>query len=155
MKTTSQTTEYILLKAYTNSDWDECHFALIHYSKEWKETLEQRLKTLQFVENEYGFSTINYYDTSVDFYRANEEEEINDLLQDKNWAFVELKDGEQETFLSPENCLDTYHLRIYRHGIAMFSAYGKHTGEEFWTEDFSIPEIINYHQQSIKIIQLF
>lgn len=153
MKTTSNITDFILVKAYTNSDWDECHFSIIHCSKEWKETMQQRLKTVQSIESEIGFSSLNYYDTSIDFYRT--DEDINDFLGDNDWTFVELDENKQETFLTPESRLDTYRLRLYRNGMAIYSAYGKHTGEEFYTAEFSVSEILNYHQESIKIIQLF
>lgn len=156
MKITSQQTDYILIKAQTNSEWDECHFAIIHCSQEWKEQTQQRLKTAQFIESEIGFVSLNYCDTAVDFYHADEktQTEINQILGEKDWVFVELDENEQETFLVPENRLDTFRISLYRYGTAMFSAYGKHSGEEFWTSEFSVSSILNHHQQTIKIIQL-
>ncbi len=156
MKKASNNTDYILVKADTDSDWDNCHYALIHCTAEWKEQMQQRLKSVQSVENEIGFASLNYYDTSVDFYRADEktQTEINQVLGKKEWTFVELDENEQETFLMPENRLDTYRLSLYRYGTAMYSAYGKHSGEEFYTAEFSVSQILNHHQESIKIIQL-
>lgn len=156
MKTTSQPTDHILIKAQTNSDWDECHYAIIHCTKEWKERLKQRLQYIQPFAEDYNFCSMNFYDTSVDFYRTDEDEQpdIFAILGDNDWAFVELENGEQETFLAPENRLDTYRLRLYRNGTAVYSAYGKNTGEEFYTEEFSVLDILNHHQQTIKIIQL-
>ena len=72
MKTTSNITDYVLVKADTKSEWDYCHFAIIHCTKEWKEHLQQRLKAVQSIENEIGFASLNFYDSSVDFYRTNE-----------------------------------------------------------------------------------
>ena len=60
MKTTSTITDYVLIKADTDSDWDYCHFALIHCTKEWGKTMQQRLKTVQSVEAEIGFVSLNY-----------------------------------------------------------------------------------------------
>lgn len=152
MKTATNITDYILVKADTNSDWDECHFALIHCTKKWREQMKQRLKTVQSIENEIGFASLNFYDTSVDFYRT--DEDINDLLGEKDWTFVELDENEHDTFLVPENRLDTYRLSFYRNGTAIYSAHGKYSREEFWTSEFSIKDILNYHQQTVKIIQL-
>ena len=156
MKITSNITDYILVKAYTDSDWDECHFAIIHCTKEWKERMKQRLQTVQSIENEIGFASLNFYDTSVDFYCADEntQSEIDQILGEKDWAFVKLDENEHETFLVPENRLGTYRLSFYRNGTAIYSAHGKNTGEEFYTEEFSVSEILNYHQQTVKIIQL-
>lgn len=156
MKTTSNNTEHILLKSDTNSDWDNCHFALIHCTKDWRERMEQRLNSLQSVESEYGFVSLNYYDTSVDFYRADEkmQTEIDQLLGEKDWAFVELDENEQDTFLVPENRLNYYRLSLYQYGTAIYTAHGKHSGDEFYTTEFPIKTILDYHQDPIKIIQL-
>ncbi|HBC37840.1 hypothetical protein [Limibacterium fermenti] len=157
MKKATNITDYILVKAYTDSEWDECHFAIIHCTKEWKEKMKQCLQAVQQFTEDYNFCSLNYYDTAVDFYRTDEEEhtDIDTLLGEKDWTFVELEENEQETFLVPENRLDTYRLHLYRNGTAMYSAYGKNTGEEFYTEEFSVSQILNYHQQTIKIIQLY
>lgn len=156
MKTTSRITDYVLVKADTNSDWDECQFALIHCSAEWKSQMELRLHTLKNIEMEIGFASLNYYDTAVDFYRTDEDEHpgIHALLSEKDWTFVELDEDEQGRFLLPESALDTYRLRLYRSGTAIYTAYGKHSGEEFYTAEFSVLDILNHHQQAIKIIQL-
>lgn len=157
MKTSSLPTDFMLLRAYTNSEWDECHFALIYCTREWKERMKQRLQAVQPFAEDYNFCSMNFYDTSVDFYRTDEDgqPDIHTLLGEKDWAFVELDEDEQDKFLPPESALDTYRLRLYRNGTVMYSAYGKNTGEEFYTEEFSVTDILNYHQETIKIIQLF
>lgn len=157
MKTTSNITDYVLVKADTKSEWDYCHFAIIHCTKEWKEHLQQRLKAVQSIENEIGFASLNFYDTSVDFYRTNEDEQpdIQTMLGEKDWSFVELDENEQGTFLVPENRLTAYRLLLYRYGTAIYTAEGKHSGDEFYTAEFSVSDILNYHQQTVKIIQLF
>ena len=156
MKTTLSITDYILVKTDTNSDWDNCHFAIIHCTAEWREQMQQRLKSFQLIESGYGFTSLNYYDTSVDFYRADEKTQIviNQVLGKKDWAFVELDENEQDTFLAPESRLNTYRLSLYRYGTAIYTAHGKYSGDEFYTSEFPLKDILNYHQESIKIIQL-
>ncbi len=157
MKTATYITDYVLLKADTNSDFDTCHFAVIHCTKEWRERMQQRLNALQTVESEMGFVSLKFYDTSVDFYRIdeNEQPDIQALLGGKDWAFVELEENEQDTFLVPESRLDCYRLSLYQYGTAIYTAYGKHSGDEFFTTEFSVPDILNYHQQTIQIVQLY
>ncbi len=157
MKATSQPTDYILTHAYCNSDWDECQFALIHCTAECKNQIKLRLQTLKNIENEIGFASLNFYDTSVDFYRTDEDEQpyIHALLGEKDWTFVELDEDKQEKYLIPENRLDTYRISLYRNGTAQFTANGKNTNEEFWTSEFSVLDILNRHQQTVKIIQLY
>ncbi len=153
MKTTSYPTDYILIKAQTNSDWDNCNFAIIHCPQAWKESIRQRLKSLQLVEDDDCFVSLNYRDTSVDFYVS--DEDIDALLQGKEWAFVELEESGQERFAEPENRLNCYRLSLYQSGTAMFTAQGKHSGDEFWTAEFSLAQLLNDHQESIKIMRLF
>lgn len=38
MKLSDKATAHILVKANTNSEWDNCGFAIIHLSEEWKRT---------------------------------------------------------------------------------------------------------------------
>lgn len=157
MKATSTMTDFILVKADTNSDWDECQFALIHCTKEWREQMELRLHTVKNIEMEIGFASLNYYDTSVDFYRTDEDEQadIHALLNEKDWTFVELDKDEQDKFSLAESALDTYRLRLYRGGTAIYTAYGKHSGEEFYTAEFSVSQILNHHQETVGIVRLF
>ncbi|HMM16747.1 MAG TPA: hypothetical protein PKC47_04340 [Petrimonas sp.] len=157
MKATSTITDFILVKADTNSDWDECQFALIHCTEEWKEQMQQRLKALQSVEDEHAFVSIAFYDTSVDFYRTDEDEQpdIHALLNEKEWSFVELDKNEREALLQPENRLVAYRLSLYRHGTAIYTAHGKHSGEEFYTAEFSVSQILNHNQETVGIVRLY
>ena len=57
-------------------------------------------------------------------------------------VFVEVDNEELETLSVPENRLDCYRLVVYKTGTAMYKAYGKHTSEEFYTEEFSLQQLI-------------
>lgn len=140
MKLSDKPTAYILVKASTNSKWDYCEFAIIHLSEQWKKEQEKRLELVKPLQGNYHFSSMNFYDTNVDFYRTNEDDNpnIEEMLNGKEWVFVELDEKEQETFTVPENRLDCYRFVLRANGTAYYSAYGKHTSEEFWTEEFSL-----------------
>lgn len=143
MKSSNNATAYILVKANTNSEWDNCEFAIIHLSNDWKEEQTLRLELVKPLQGNYHFSSMNFYDTAVDFFGTDEDDtpNIEEMLNDKEWVFVELDEGEQETFIEPEIPLDCYRLILRANGTAYYSAYGKHTGEEFWTEEFDLNEI--------------
>lgn len=140
MKTTDKNTAYILLKANTNSEWDNCEFAIVHVSDEWKKEQAKRLELVKPLEDDYHFLSMNFYDTAVDFYRTGEDgqPDIEEMLGGKEWVFVELKNEEQETFTIPENRLDCHRLAVRANGTAYYTAYGKHTSEEFWTEQLDL-----------------
>ena len=112
MKLSDKTTAHILVKANTNSEWDNCEFAIIHLSEEWKKEQVKRLALVKPLEGNHYFCSMNYYDTAVDFYRTGEDDNpnIEELLNGKEWVFVELDEQEQETFTVPENRLDCYRL---------------------------------------------
>lgn len=144
MKSAINNTGYMLIKARTNSEWDNCEFAIVHVTEDWRKEQAKRLEAVKPFAGDYCFQSLNYYDSAVDFYVTGENDhpDIAALLAGKEWAFVELDDNEQETFTVPENRLDCYRLKVYGTGNAKYCAYGKHTDEEFWTEEFSLAQLI-------------
>jgi hypothetical protein len=144
MKISDKPTGYILIKAHTDSEWDCCDFALIYLSEEWKRQQAKRLEAVKpFADND-TFSSINFYDSSVNFFQTGDEDEpdVEELLADKEWAFVELDDDDEtDRLTSPENRLECYKLVIYRDGNARYEAIGKYTNEEFWTSEFSLQQL--------------
>lgn len=144
MKTTDKQTQHILLKAWTNSDWDTCDFAIVHLTEDWKREQQKRLEAIRPFAGDCYFQSVNYRDTAVDFYKMddNDQPDVAKLLGGKNWAFVELDEGELETLSVPENHLECYRLVLYGNGSAMYKAYGECRSEEFWTEEFSLKQII-------------
>jgi hypothetical protein len=144
MKLSDKPTAYLLLKAGTNSEWDNCNFAIVHLSEEWKKEQTKRLKDVQPFADDYYFQSINYYDTAVDFYTAGDDDnpDLDKWLREKPMVFVEVNKEELETLSVPESRLDCYRLVVYKTGTALYKAYGKYTGEEFYTEEFPIIPLI-------------
>lgn len=143
MRTSDKPTEHILIKASTNSQWDCCEFALIHLSEGWKQQQTKRLEAVKPFADDYEFQSLRFYDGPVEFFQSGDdgEPDIEELLADRDWAFVELDDDEQERLTPPESRLDCYRIVIYRDGDARYEAYGKYTNEEFWTNAFSLPQL--------------
>lgn len=144
MKTTDKATAHLLVKANTNSEWDNCNFAIIHITEDWKKEQQKRIDFLTPLQGNYHFQSMNYYDTAVEFYRTNEDDQpdMDKLLGDKEWAFVELDENELESLTPPENRLDCYRIVLRASGTGYYTAYGKHTSEEFWTEEILLTQII-------------
>ena len=149
MKKANQPTETILVKAYTDSEWDSCNFALIHCKESWLERMRERLGMVQpFAEN-MDFCSVAFYDAGVDFYHTEDEDIIN-LLEKESPTYVELEEDEEKRLVKPENRLNLYRLHVYPRGDFMYSAYGKHTNEEFWAESFTLENIITNNHPSNK-----
>lgn len=143
MKTSDKPTADILIKASTDSEWDCCEFAFIHLSEEWGKLQAKRLEAVKPFKDDYSFQSMRFYDYSVKFFQSGDEEpDIEELLADREWVFVELDDDELDELTSPENSLDFYKIVIYRDGNARYEAFGKHTNEEFYTNEFPLQQLI-------------
>lgn len=143
MKISDKSTEHILVRAHNNSEWDSCEFAIVSISENWKKEQLKRLEVVKPFAEDYGFQSLNFYDGSADFYQTGEDDlpNLDELLADKDWAFVELSEEELDNLTPPESSLDCYRISIYRNGDAKYKAYGKHTGEEFWTSDLPLQQL--------------
>lgn len=143
MKTSDKPTADILIRANTNSEWDCCDFAVIHLSEEWRKIQATRLEAVKPFKDNYNFQSIRFYDGSVEFFQSggDEEPDIEDLLADKEWVYVELDGDELDKLASPENRLDFYKIVIYRDGNARYEAFGKYSNEEFYTNEFSLQQL--------------
>lgn len=142
MKISDKPTAHILIKASTNSEWDCCEFAIIHLSEEWRKLQEKRIEAVKPFGDDYSFQSMRFYDGSVDFFQSEDEgPDVEELLADKQWVFVELDDGELDKLTPPESSLDCYMLVLYRNGNARYEAFGKHTSEEFGTNIFLLQQL--------------
>ena len=143
MKTSTKPTEYLLIKAMTNSEWDDCDFAIIHITDDWKQTQKKRLEAVKPLENDYDLKWLNYTDTNIEFFKFSEEHypEIQKWLSERSRIFIELETDDLKRLLQPENSLNCYQMQVYKNGNAIYNAFGKHTSEEFWTEEFSLWEL--------------
>lgn len=144
MKRSYKATANLLVKANTNSEWDNCNFAIIHITEEWKKQQQKRIEFLIPLQGNNQFQSLNFYDEAVDFYTTNEKNksDIENLLQSNDWVFVELDDN--ESLIPPQNRLDCHRISLRSDGTACYTAYGKHTGEEFWTAEILLTQIIPY-----------
>ena len=142
MKTSDKPTAHILVRARTNSEWDCCDFAIIHLSEEWRKLQKKRIEAVKPFGDDYNFQSMRFYDGSVNFFQSKDEgPDVEELLADKQWVFVDLDDSELDELTSPENSLDFYKIVIYREGNARYEAFGKHTNEEFWTNEFPLQQL--------------
>ncbi len=146
MKLSQQPTNYILVKANCQSEWDNCDFAIIFGGEAWAEWLQQRLDATQKVQDYDDFLVLKFLDSRVGFYVSKEDEVGTLLSEGQEWAFVELEEGEEDGFTTPENCLDSPFLSLYKNGYGRYAAYGKYTGEEFYTEQLPFEEIVTYYK---------
>lgn len=140
MKRTNKKTNTILVKAYTNSEWDNCDFAIIHIDEKWIEKMNKRIKAIENLVEDEDFNFAYYYDNSFDFYKT---KNIEITLGSEDYSFVELEEDEESRFSIPENRLTLYRIAIYKNGYFRCLAWGKHNiEEEFFTEEINFYDLI-------------
>lgn len=151
MKTSDKPTKQVLIKAKTDSEWDCCEFALITLSEKWISQQAERLEAVKPFAGDLSFQSMRFYSNSVTFYQLGDYDlDIERLLSEKSWVFVELEEDERDRLALPENSLDFHKIVIYRDGNARYEAFGKHTNEEFWTEEFPLQLLIGQVVQILK-----
>lgn len=149
MKISENPTNYILVKAYTSSEWDCCDFAIITCDDKWLSCMQERLEAVRKVQEVTDFWALKFFDYSVDFFQSSEDnasELLSEMDDNKMWAFVEFEDGEEDNLSRPENALDGYIMNLFNDFTCRYTALGKHTGEEFFTERIPTEEIAAFIQ---------
>ncbi|MCC8407749.1 hypothetical protein LJ707_02330 [Mucilaginibacter sp. UR6-1] len=153
MKRSGEPTPYIMILADTASEWDNCDFAVIHLTEEWKGKMRERLAEIERFGTDEELCSLLYWDAPVGFYQNNDEDENGtpkDLLnEDEVWCYITLEDGEPENLVAPESRLGTFMLTVYPYGTATYNAIGKHSGEEYWTEAFDISRLTNSEKANV------
>jgi len=144
MKISSTPTGHILVRAHTCSDWDDCDFAVFCCDGAWHERMSARLEAINSFHPEHDFLSFNYVDNSVEFY-VSQEEPAHQLIENELPLFIEFDEGEEEALKTPETYMDNGCIAIHRDGTARYMKYGKYTHDEFFTETFSLPDILEQY----------
>jgi hypothetical protein len=142
MELSSKPAERILIRANCQSEWDCCDFAVIACDDSWKKELRKKLDAIGAFNAPDSFISFKFHDGSVEFYQSMDDE-AELLLTEKEWGFVTLNKDEEESFEKPETRLEQSSLVLYKDGSAFYKAYGKYTGEEFYTATFPIGKILD------------
>lgn len=140
MKLSSTPTNYILVKADSQSEWDQCDFALITCDNNWKEAIKKKLEAIGSFDAPDGFLSFRFYDNYVEFYQSKDEEA--EILPEEEWCFVTLEGEEKDSLEKPESRLEPGSLILYKDGTGFYKTYGKHTNEEFYTAELPFGKIL-------------
>lgn len=140
--------KYIIVKALTNSEWDNVSFALIPINDKYLKYLKQlAFRAVELSkEFEYQFYCIKCWEDN--YWYVNEEDDdklpkkISEFLSsDKEWDFINLNDKDLFPLNSPESKLEAGTVRICAGDVKWTT---RNTGdEEFWTEAIPYKELFN------------
>lgn len=149
MQLSDKPTSHILVRADTDSEWDSCDFAIITLSEEWKQAQSRRLEAARSFAGDSSFRGLSFHDWAVDFYYTSQHDlpDIDQLLGELRWAFVELNEENLDEEDRLNGSLDCHRLLIGSDGGFKYIARGAYTHDEFCTEEISLPEILEKLQQ--------
>lgn len=147
MKIVNHPTDYVLIKAKTNSQWDSCDFAIIDVSGTWKTLMRSRLERLETFWEDDSFFSHAYWEQPLGFFihRPEEDDELRIFLDrddELSSLFVTIEDGDLDKFIRPENRLEADLILIAATGHISYRAYGKHSGEEFFTDPIDAYDLL-------------
>lgn len=135
-------TTHLLVRAYTNSEWDNCDFALITLTEQWLEKVKKVAQQVSTLKSDPDFVNLSFYEARTDFYTLSDEEQPDlSFLEERTWAFVELTEEELASFNTPESRLDIYRSVFTRYDDFYIKAYGKYSSDEYWTDDIRFDEL--------------
>nr|WP_068890595.1 hypothetical protein [Pedobacter panaciterrae] len=144
MKRSKKPTEYIFIKANIRSSLYTVEFAILRISKEWVKLTNQRLAAIKNFEAAYCIYNHSFWHSPLRFYKSpiGENFPVKILPKYEDWAFITLNPEEQNTLPVIETSPGAHQFIITKDGIAHFRAHGRHSGEEFWTEEFNLYKLI-------------
>jgi hypothetical protein len=73
MRKENYDTGFVMLKANTNSEWDDCDFVIIHVTDEWRQTMQKRLEAIIPFKEDYSFYHHSYWASPEGFYKNPDE----------------------------------------------------------------------------------
>lgn len=143
-------TDYIFVCAQTNSDWDSCTFAIITISPEWRKEQTDRIHFFKALEGSDSFHEAQFFNTEIEFFDADYElsEIVKGFDKKLDWCFLQVTQDELDHLHTPESTIGTCCICIDAFGNGKYKAWAKHSGEEFFTDQFSITEILKGYENN-------
>lgn len=132
-------TNTIIIKAFTNSEWDSVDFVLVRISDSYLKTIAERYRSVEILNKDNYFYNVSYWDAPDGWFLTDNSLVLD--LEDRDWSYIDISDDEIEQLSSPEQTIDAQQCKISSDTLS-FQGYGKHTSEEFWTASVPISEII-------------
>lgn len=134
----------MLIKANTRAENDPINYAIIHITADWLEWVRHRLTTIETYLAPVDFHCFSYWDSPMGyFYVADHFINKYDLMpRHEDQAYITLEDLDLEVICRAENRLEAQQLLITRAGIAHFKAYAFGSGEEYWTDEFNLHQLL-------------
>ena len=127
--------KHLIIKAHTNSEWDSVSSALVELNDD---SISELRKIRNAVENfntdGLSFHRASFFFGGVDF-KISDSGEYDEMES----CFTVVEDLDLSDYTDPESPLDSATIEVNKSGFK-FTAFGKHTGEEFYSETVSFED---------------
>jgi len=145
MKRSRKPTEDIIIKANIRSDFYTVEFAILKISQGWVELTNQRLAAIKNFEAGFSIHNHSFWHSPLKFYKSplGQNLPVKILPKYEDWAFITLNAEEENTLPVIETGSGAHQFIITKDGISHFRAHGRHSGEEFWTEEFNLYKLMD------------
>ncbi|WP_293906061.1 hypothetical protein [Sphingobacterium sp. UBA5670] len=143
-------TDYIIVRAQTNSDWDNCSFAIITISLEWRKEQAKRIRFFKAFENCNTFYAAQFFNAEIQFFDADYglSEIVEGFEQQMGWCFLEATQNEIAHLHTPQSTIGTSCICIDAFGNGTYKGWADYSSEEFFTDQFSIEEILKAYENN-------
>ena len=141
MKRSDKPTDYIILKAETTSEFDNCEFAVMHITPEWNKRMAGRLQLLKLIQKDNSFTSLAFVETVEGFYTFSEN--IHPPFTGREtWCFIEITPAELQEL--PEVNVEITGCNIFFYGgsLACLYASSAEDGVELSTGLFNIRALL-------------
>lgn len=129
----------LVVGAFTNSEWDSVDVALVNLTDDLIDMVKEVKGIIDGFPKDFDFYSLSKFYADFELMIDNEGG-LNDLVSEEFIIGEGFIIGEVDVDVNldnlsiPENAIDTQQIIFTRDGFS-FKAYGKHTSEEFWTNE--------------------
>lgn len=146
MKKSETPTNYILVPAYTSSEWDNANAALISLTPELRKRITKYAGIAQQFKNDIDFRYLKIHDCVEAYFVDDENDSLNNMLVNKgnsDWVFVDIEGEEfpENLFSKPEAKVEAQSINFDNGGNFYYNGYGKYSNDEFYTSEINIVEL--------------
>jgi hypothetical protein len=127
--------KHLIIKAHTNSEWDNVSSALLELDDD---SISELRKIRNAVEN-FNTDGLSFNRASFFFYGVDFKISDSGQYDEIENGFTIVEDLDMSDYSNPESDLDCCTIHVDKDSFN-FTAYGKHTGEEFYSETVSFEE---------------
>lgn len=145
---------YLCLRAYTNSLIYNCDFLIVELTPHWINIQEQRMAHFLSLSDMESFQPLQYLEKGARFIESisSEFQLIDNLTEPGEWMIVEMYRSGMG-YLSPINTnIEHIFLTVAPDGWVTFRAKSEPCQDAFWTDRFSMFEVLSHYKEQCNLI---